>query len=135
MITNLKKVRPLAMLLFGLAVAAGPAYAQGDAGIMEQIELTPQQQTQISNLSKQFAHDTETLRTDIRRLIEEEKRLKSAPTPNEDALRRKLRERADKEIELSLALTRFNERVEAILTPVQRKKLADLKSQNSRSNR
>lgn len=132
MIRNIKQVRSLAMLLFGLAVAVGPAYAQGDAPIMEQIDLTPQQRSQIKSLTEQFARETEPLRNDIRRILEEEKRLKTAPNPNEESLRRKLRERADKEIDLSLALTRFHERVENLLTPVQRRKLAELKSQSSR---
>ncbi|HVK37383.1 MAG TPA: Spy/CpxP family protein refolding chaperone [Candidatus Kapabacteria bacterium] len=132
MIRNLKQVRPLAMLLFGLAVAAGPAYAQGDAPIMEQIDLTKAQRDQIKSLTEQFARETEPLRNDIRRLLDEEKRLKTAPSTNEEALRRKLRERADKEIELSLALTRFHERVENLLSPAQRRKLAELRSQASR---
>jgi Spy/CpxP family protein refolding chaperone len=130
MITTIKQVRPLAMLLFGLVLAVGPAYAQSD--IMDQINLTPHQQKQIKDLTEQFDRDTKTLRNDIRRLIEEEKLLKKAPTSNEDALRRKLRERADKEIELSLALTRFHERVEAVLTPGQRQKMAALKAARSR---
>src|SRR5687768_1657344 len=117
MITNNKLVRPIAMLLFGLAIAAGPAYAQEDAPIMERLGLTKQQRDQISALTEQFANATTPLRNDIRRLVEEEKRLKSAASPNETALRRKLQERADKEIELSLALTRFHERVEGVLTP------------------
>jgi Spy/CpxP family protein refolding chaperone len=132
MIRNIKQVRPLAMLLFGLAVAAGPAYAQSDAPIMEQIDLTKVQREQIKSLTEQFARETEPLRNDIRRLLEEEKRLKTAPSTNEEALRRRLRERADREIDLSLALTRFHERVENLLTPVQRKKLGELRAQNGR---
>ncbi|MBC8145686.1 MAG: Spy/CpxP family protein refolding chaperone [bacterium] len=125
-------VRPLAMLLFGLAVAAGPAYAQGDTPIMEQIGLTPQQREQIKSLTDQFARETEVLRTDIRRLVDDEKRLKSGATTNETALRRMLKDRADKEIELSIALTRFHERVEGLLTVPQKRKLADLKKQNNK---
>lgn len=132
MITNNKLVRPITMLLFGLAVAAGPAYAQEDKPIMDQLGLTKQQREQISDLTEQFRKETTPLRNDIRRLVEEEKRLKSAATPNEAALRRKLQERADKEIELSLALTRFHERVESVLTVAQRKKMAALKQQNDR---
>lgn len=126
-----KQVRPLAVLLFGLAISAGPAIAQ-DQPIMEQIGLTKQQRDQIEQLTVQFGRETETLRSDIKRLVEEEKKLKSAAAPNESALRRRLQERADKEIELSLALTRFHERVEKLLTPAQRKKMADLKNQNRR---
>ena len=125
-------LRPLAMLLFGLAVSAGPAMAQGDAPIMEQISLTPQQRDQIKKLTNDFARETEPLRNDIRRLVDEEKGLKSAATTNETALRRKLKERADKEIELSIALTRFHERVEGLLTAPQLRKLDDLKKQNQR---
>ena len=132
MFRTIKQARSLALLLFGLAMAAGPAYAQEDAQIMEQIDLTPQQKGQIETFTKQFARETATLRNDIRRLVEEEKQLKAATKPNEDALRKKLRERADKEIELSLALTRFHERVEGILSPTQREKLAELKSKGRR---
>ena len=132
MITNYTLVRLLATLLFGLAIAAGPAYAQGDAPIMEQINLTPQQREQIKNLTDQFARETEPLRNDIRRLVDEEKRLKSGANTSEAALRRKLQDRADKEIELSIALTRFHERVQGLLTTAQRRKLDELKKQNQR---
>lgn len=132
MINSLKRVRPFAMLLIGLAVAAGPAYAQGDVPVMDQIDLTKPQRDQIKTMTEQFARETEPVRNDIRRLLEEEKRLKTSATKNEDALRRKLRERADKEIDLSLALTRFHERVESLLTPSQRKKLGELRSQANR---
>lgn len=132
MIRNNTLVRLLAMLLFGLAAAAGPAFAQGDVPIMEQISLTTQQREQIKNLTDQFARETEPLRNDIRRLVEEEKRLKSGATTSETALRRTLKERADKEIELSIILTRFHEKVESLLTATQRRKLDELKKQNHR---
>jgi Spy/CpxP family protein refolding chaperone len=119
------------MLLFGLALAAGPAYAQGESSIMDQIGLSTQQREQIKTLTEDFGRQTATLRSDIHRLVEEEKRLKAASNPNEAALRKTLQERADKEIELSLALTRFNTKVENILTPAQRKKLETLRSQQN----
>ena len=132
MITNSKLVRPIAMLLFGLVTAAGTASAQDDGPIMEQLGLSKQQRDQIASLTDAFLRETTPLRSDIRRLVEEEKRLKAAASPNEAALRRKLQERADKEIDLSLALTRFHERVEAVLTVPQRKKMAELKKQSDR---
>ena len=132
MTRNNKQMRMAAMLLFGLAIAAGPVYAQGDAPIMEQIDLTNQQREQIKTLTEQFVRETRELRSGISRLVAEEKLLKNAATPNEAALRAKMKARADMEIELSLALTRFHERVEKLLTPAQRLKLNELKAQNRR---
>jgi Spy/CpxP family protein refolding chaperone len=121
-------IRPLMTILAVMALSALSLQAQDDS-IIERLGLTPAQQGQIHDLREKFRAQTEQIRSDIRRLVEEEKKLKSAPSPNEAALRAKLKERADKEIELSLALTRFNEQVEGILTPAQQKLLEKIRSE------
>ena len=131
MIMTMKILRPLAAFLLGLSLMAGTAFAQDEASIMEQLGLTPAQKETIKDLREQFIRDTEKVRADIRRLLEEERKLKSASKPSEAVLRKKLMERADKEIEFSLALTRFNERVEDVLTAQQLRKLETLRKEQS----
>ena len=119
-------LRSLLMLLAGLAISAQAAYAQADGSIMEQIGLTEAQRSQIQKLRDGFLRETEETRTDIKKLLDEEKRLRATSPVNESALRRVLTERAQKEIELTLALNRFNERVEKVLTAPQRDKMRAL---------
>lgn len=116
----------------GLLLLAGIAAAQDDSTIMDRLGLTEAQKGQLKDLRDKFRTETEQLRSDIRRLLQEEKQLKAASPPNETLLRAKLKEQADKEIELSLALTRFNDRVAAILTPAQRKELEKMKAEKHR---
>jgi Spy/CpxP family protein refolding chaperone len=116
----MKFLRSILTLLTGMMLIVGAAYAQEDTSIMERLNLTAQQKDQVKALREQFQTETKKLRADIKSLLEDEKRLKGAASPNEAALRTLLKQRADKEIELSLALTRFNEKLESILTGEQK---------------
>ena len=118
---TMKFLRSILTLLSGMMLIVGAAYAQEDTSIMERLNLTAQQKDQIKTLREQFQSETKQLRADIKSLLEEEKRLKGSASPNEAALRSLLKQRADKEIELSLALTRFNEKLESILTADQKR--------------
>lgn len=129
---SVKLFRSLMTVCTGLLLLAGIAAAQDDSTIMDRLGLTEAQKGQLKDLRDKFRTETEQLRSDIRRLLQEEKQLKAASPPNETLLRAKLKEQADKEIELSLALTRFNDRVAAILTPAQRKELEKMKAEKHR---
>jgi Spy/CpxP family protein refolding chaperone len=113
---------------------AGLAHAQDESSIIDKLGLTDVQKGQIKELRDKFRSETEKLRADIKRLLEDEKQLKQANPPNEVALRAKLKERADKEIEISLALTRFNERLENILTPEQKRLLDKIRQERKKNN-
>lgn len=120
---------PLVTLCFSMMLMAGTAYAQDDGSIMDRLGLNAQQKEQVKDLRDKFRSETEKLRSDIKRLLEEEKTLKNANPVNESALGAKLRQRADKEIELTLALTRFNERLESILTADQKRMLDKIRAE------
>lgn len=126
--------RLLMTLVAGLVLIAGAANAQEEASIMDKLGLSDGQKAQIKDLRDKFRGETEKLRTEIKRLLEEEKQLKQSGSANETALRAKLKERAEKEIELSLALTRFNERLEKILTPDQKKLLDKIRQERRKNN-
>ena len=113
---------------------AGLAHAQDESSIIDKLGLTDVQKGQIKELRDKFRSETEKLRADIKRLLEDEKQLKQANPPNEVALRAKLKERADKEIEISLALTRFNERLENILPPEQKRLLDKIRQERKKNN-
>jgi Spy/CpxP family protein refolding chaperone len=131
---KLKFLRPFMTLLAGMMLLSGAAYAQDDASVMDRLNLSESQKVQIKDLREKFRTETEQLRSTLKQLLEEEKQLRKVNPPNTAALRAKLEERADKEIELSLALTRFNERLEAILTPSQKQMLAKIREEK-RKNR
>lgn len=126
--------RWIAALAVGLVMASGAAFAQEDASIIDKLNLTDAQKGQVKKLRDDFRSETEKLRTDIKGLLEEEKRLRQAGPANESALRDVLRRRADKEIELTLALTRFTEKLKGILTQDQKKLLEKLQ-QERKNNR
>jgi Spy/CpxP family protein refolding chaperone len=111
-----------------LTAAAGIVRAQDEGSLLDQLNLTTAQKEQIQKLRDQFKSETEPIRTAITQLQKEVRQLKSANPVNENALRAKLKQQADKEIELSLAITRFQERVEGLLTPDQKKLLKKLQS-------
>lgn len=119
---NVKSLTPLITLLLGMILAAGSAHAQED-NVMDRLNLSSQQREQIKDLREKFRAETEKIRADIKRLLEVEKDLKGKNPVDETALAKVLRQRADKEIELSLALTRFNERLEALLSAEQKRTL------------
>jgi Spy/CpxP family protein refolding chaperone len=126
---KVKFLYPLVTVLFSMMVMAGTAYAQDDGSIMDRLGLNAQQKEQVKDLREKFRSETEKLRSDIKRLLEEERELKSADQVKESALAAKLRQRADKEIELTLALTRFNERLESILTSDQKRVLEKIRAE------
>ncbi len=119
-------LRPLLPLMVAIASIAGVAHAQDDGSLIEQLNLSPAQKEQIRKLRDQFKTETEPVRTALAQTQKEVRQLKGANPVNEAALRAKLKQQADKEIELSLAITRFQERVEALLTPDQKKLLKSL---------
>lgn len=131
---KLKFLRPFMTVLASMMLLAGAAYAQDDASIMDRLNLTDAQKGQIKDLREKFRTETEQLRADLKQLLEEEKQLRKANPPNESALRSKMKQRADKEIDLSLALTRFNERLEGILTADQKLLLKRIREEK-RKNR
>lgn len=120
---NVKSLTPLVTMLLGMILAAGSAHAQEDNSVMDRLNLSSQQREQIKDLREKFRAETEKIRADIKRLLEVEKDLKGKTPVDETALAKVLRQRADKEIELSLALTRFNERLEALLSADQKRTL------------
>ncbi|MDB5034063.1 MAG: hypothetical protein JWQ98_1304 [Chlorobi bacterium] len=128
---KMKITRPIVALLASMTLMAGSAYAQEDGSIMDRLNLSAQQKTQIKTLREQFQSETKPLRDDIKKLLETERQLKSATPLNEAALRPVLKQRADKEIELSLALTRFNENLESILTADQKNLLKQIRGQRN----
>jgi protein CpxP len=128
---KMKITRPVVALLASMTLMAGSAYAQEDGSIMDRLNLSAQQKTQIKTLREQFQSETKPLRDDIKKLLETERQLKSATPLNEAALRPVLKQRADKEIELSLALTRFNENLEGILTAEQKNLLKQIRGQRN----
>ncbi len=114
-------------LVSGVALAQSPASGD-DSSIMEQLNLDAAQKAKLKGLREKFLKETEALRNDIKQLLKEERELKKSSETDESLLRNKMKERADKEIELTLALTRFNEQVEAILTDKQKQKLKEMRS-------
>ncbi|MEO5928940.1 MAG: Spy/CpxP family protein refolding chaperone [Candidatus Kapaibacterium sp.] len=128
---KMKITRPVVALLASMTLMAGSAYAQEDGSIMDRLNLSAQQKTQIKTLREQFQSETKPLRDDIKKLLETERQLKSATPLNEASLRPVLKQRADKEIELSLALTRFNENLEGILTADQKNLLKQIRGQRN----
>ncbi len=129
---NMKFLRSFVTLLTGIMLTVGAAYAQEDS-IMERLNLSAQQKDQVKALREQFQKETKQLRAEIKGFLEEEKRLKASSSSNETALRNLLKQRADKEIDLSLALTRFNEKLESILTADQKRILK--KAQEEKRNK
>jgi len=130
---KLKFLRPFMTVLAGMMLLAGASYAQDDVSIMDRLNLTDAQKGQVKDLREKFRAETEQLRADLKQLLDEEKVLRKANPPNEAALRAKLKQRADKEIELSLALTRFNEKLEGILTADQKRLLAKIREEKRKN--
>ncbi|MBS1911743.1 MAG: Spy/CpxP family protein refolding chaperone [Bacteroidetes bacterium] len=124
--------RPAVLLVAGLLLASASAFAQEDGSIIDKLNLSDAQKTQIKDLRDKFRAETEKPRTELKRLLEEEKRVKATTPVNQTALEAVLKKRADMEIELSLALTRFNERLEALLTADQKKLLAKLREEKKK---
>ncbi len=119
----------LAMLVaLVLLTSATAVRAQDD--ILQQLDLSAEQQTRINQLTDGFRAETRPIIDDINRLLKKEKELRKASPVDEDALRQVMKQRSDKEIELSLALNRFQDHVEQILTPKQRQTLKELKAKH-----
>jgi Spy/CpxP family protein refolding chaperone len=131
---KLKFLHPFMTMLLGMVLLTGAAYAQDDASVMDRLNLSDAQKVQIKDLREKFRTETEPLRSSLKQLLEDEKRIRMANPQNESSLRDILKKRADKEIELSLALDRFNKQLEGILTPDQRKILAKIREEK-RKNR
>ncbi len=123
---TVRYLRPLLTITVAFASVAGVLHAQDGGSLIEQLNLTADQKTQIRKLREQFKNETESIRTAISQLQKEVRQLKSVSPVNEMALRAKLKQQADKEIELSLAITRFQERVETLLTAEQKRLLKKL---------
>ena len=128
---KMKLLRPFVALLAGMMLMSGAALAQDDASIMDRLNLSDAQKGQVKDLREKFRVETEKLRADIKRLLDQERALKKGGGST-DALRPVLKQRADKEVELSLALTRFNEQLEGILTQDQRRVLEKIREEKRR---
>ena len=100
---TVRYLRPLLTITVAFASVAGVLHAQDGGSLIEQLNLTADQKTQIRKLREQFKNETESIRTAISQLQKEVRQLKSVSPVNEMALRAKLKQQADKEIELSLA--------------------------------
>jgi Spy/CpxP family protein refolding chaperone len=124
---NLTPVRSLTALLVAILVTSGGLYAQDDS-IIEQLNLSAQQREQVKKLRDQFRSETEEVRGSIKQLQKEVRSLKTATPINEAALEAKLKQQAAAEIQLSLAITRFQEKIESLLTPDQKRLLKRLQS-------
>lgn len=124
---NLTPVRSLTALLVAILVTSGGLYAQDDS-IIEQLNLSAQQREQVKKLRDQFRSETEEVRGLIKQLQKEVRSLKTATPINEAALEAKLKQQAAAEIQLSLAITRFQEKIESLLTPDQKRLLKRLQS-------
>ncbi len=124
---NLTSVRSLLLLLVALVTMSGALYAQDDS-IIEQLNLSTQQREQVKKLRDQFRTETEDVRVAIKQLQKEVRALKTATPINEGALEAKLKQQAAREIELSLAITRFQEKIESLLTADQKRLLKRLQS-------
>lgn len=114
-------------MLLGIALLGQPLHAQDTDDIIEKLRLTQTQRDQVKKLREAFRKETEPIRADINRLLEEEKALKKAAKVNTEQLKTVLKQRADKEVELSLALTTFVQNLEALFTPEQLKQWRALK--------
>lgn len=126
---KMKLVRPMVTALAAMMLMATAAYAQDDASIIERLNLSETQKGQVKDLREKFKTKTEKLRADIKRLAEEERNIKKSSNVDESALRELLKRRAELEIELSLALTRFNEDLEGILTADQKRILDKIRAE------
>jgi Spy/CpxP family protein refolding chaperone len=120
-------LRWLMPMLFGLALLGQPIHAQDTDDIIEKLRLTQTQREQVKKLREAFRKETEPIRVEINRLLEEEKGLKKAAKVNTEQLKTVLKQRADKEVELSLALTTFVQNLEGVFTPEQLKQWRALK--------
>jgi Spy/CpxP family protein refolding chaperone len=130
---KLKFPRQLILLVAGMMLTAGVSYAQSDDNsIVDQLKLTPAQQEQLKTLRERFRTETEPIRRDIKHLLEQEKSIKSKSPVDQRALQAVLKDRAAKEVDLSLALTRFNEQVEGILTSEQKEILKHIREGRKR---
>lgn len=110
-------------LLFTAGVSAS---AQDD--LVEQLNLTADQKTKLKELQENFQKEAGTLQKQINDLVADERRLRKNDAP-ESELRKVMQERADKEIELTMALNRFTEKVKNLLTAEQLRKWEQLKKQ------
>lgn len=126
-------LRPLMVALAGLVLAATATFAQ-DESVIDKLNVTEAQKTQIKDLREKFRTETEKPRTELKRLLEEEKRLKATTPVNQTALKSVLLKRSEMEVELSLALTRFYERLQGVLTPEQKRLLAKLREDRKKDN-
>ena len=124
---KLHTVRWLMPMLLGIALLGQSLHAQDTDDIIEKLRLTQTQRDQVKKLREAFRKETEPIRVDINRLLEEEKGLKKAAKVNTEQLKSVLKQRADKEVELSLALTTFVQNLEALFTADQLKQWRALK--------
>ena len=84
-------------------------------------------------LRLKFKAETKDINIEIARLVDEERTIKKETPTNLVALKSVLKERAEKEVELSLALSRFEEKQLAILTSDQKQLLKRLKSEKDKN--
>jgi Spy/CpxP family protein refolding chaperone len=120
---NWKFFRSIVAVLAMLLLVSGSSFAQDE--ITDQLGLSTRQKEQLKELREQTKRESKPVVEEINRLLNEERRLRKSGAP-EGELRRVMKLRADKEIELTLAISRFNEKLEALLTADQRQKLGEI---------
>lgn len=115
-----------ALLLLSLT---GAAQAQDQTPLVDKLNLTSAQKDQVRQLRAQFKAENERLAGALRQAQNEVKQLQAANPVNEVALRAALNKQASAEIDLRIAITRFYEKLDAILTPPQRAILQRMRQQ------
>ncbi|MBL0332633.1 MAG: Spy/CpxP family protein refolding chaperone [Chlorobiota bacterium] len=125
----------ICLLSFGFAhvTLAQPKVASTDPDIEQQLNLSDAQKTKLKLLRLKFKAETKDINIEIARLVDEERTIKKETPTNLVALKSVLKERAEKEVELSLALSRFEEKQLAILTSDQKQLLKRLKSEKDKN--
>jgi Spy/CpxP family protein refolding chaperone len=119
------------LVTIAMLLLAGSSSIAQEQSITDQLELTARQQELIKELRAQFQRDSKPIVDRTNELLAEEKRLRKARAP-ESELRRVMKLRADKEIELALAISRFQENIQATLTPEQKKVLQRISDQRNK---
>ena len=97
--------------------------------MMEMLNLTPEQKTEIEEIKKEMKADAEPLRTQLGNLRGKMKELWSADVPNESAILDVEKQMHDVRGKLHQLKIQMKLDVMAILTPEQKSKFKELRSQ------
>lgn len=119
-----------ASVSYGLKAQTKPSGYDSD--IEQQLNLTDSQKAKLKELRGKFRIETKEINSEIKRLLDEERAIKKESPTNQAALKAVLKERAEKEVELSLALNKFEEQQLAVLNAEQKQTLKKLKSEKEK---